>query len=291
MGKHGEPDSWGRNIGSTFVRWAFGSVIVVVIVSVAGTFIYNHFWGADQAVTNDGAIRDAKDDHDESEAPALVDVSDPGKMWLSWVSPDVVDVAKNAPDYGFPDGTDAVHVGRPRIQDDSVTTVVSFDLTGNHFSTVRMTGLTAVVDERRTAPDGTVYFVRPQGDKLKGEATFDLGNSDLVDGVDAESSRSYLDVHTVTLDENESVGFNAEVVAPPDSDIDFHFEVSFDTGQRVTVDNEGSPFRIVSYPRSVQRAYMMAFDSTPDGGFGDEGIFPCDWPSECEMYANNRAPR
>lgn len=269
----------------------------MILVSIAGTLGYNRLFGASQAVTNEEALQEEKDRADTGNAPVTATVTNAGDMWKSWLSPQILDVAQDAPNYGYPGDEMAVNVGRPRASDDHAQTSVTLDLTGLHNTTVRVTGFRAVVDERTTPPNGTIYFVRPQGDSPKGVAAFDFGDdSDPVDGkvapVDGVADgRKYLDVNTVTIAKDETVGFVALMSVPPNTDLRYHFEFDFDTGETVSVYNDDAPFRLVSYPDTADRGYMNAYAGTPGGGYGDAGIFPCDWPGECQEYANNLAPR
>ena len=155
---------------------------------------------------------------------------------------------------------------------------MSFDLTGIHRTATKITRIRAVIDEQRPVPTGTVYYAVPQGIGEKDIMVFDLGSPDLdartQDEDRAPTWEHYIDKKVTTLAGGESIGFMADVLAPQfGADIRYHLEICFAAGPPVTIYNDaGTPFRIVGYPRTAQRAYIAAgsehhaWPSYPDYG-------------------------
>jgi hypothetical protein len=149
----------------------------------------------------------------------------------------------------------------------------------------------AVIDERRSVGSGTVYYTVPQGDTAKGTPVFDLGSADLnarvQDQYGAPTAVHYVAARTLTVHMDETIGFRVTVFAPFFGyDTRYHFEIDFDTGPPVHVyADDGSPFRIVSYPTTAQRGYVTAGD-----GYDEWAVYPCAWPGQCVANAIGRWP-
>jgi hypothetical protein len=86
-----------------------------------------------------------------------------------------------------------------------------------------------------------------------------------------------------TVGEHESVGFRALILAPPNSDIRYHFEVTFDSGKTAAIDDGGKPFRIVSFPTSPARVFVPT--SLTSGG--PTGLYQCQWKAHCDESYNS----
>lgn len=296
MGRHFRPLSRVgelRDGTKTVIRWFFGAVVVVVVVAVLGNFVYDRFFGTEQAVKNQKAIEDDQAAHDNVTDTAKINVVNAGDMSLGWTSPDDIAVHPRAADYGFPSDGRAVHVGTPTSDELNGSTTVVLTLTGQHYASSRVTDFKLIVDSSTAAPDGTMFFFRGQGDTPMGEVGFDISKNALdarmmKSDIDVSTDR-YLDHRNVTVkkDEDEPSGFRALVIAPPDSDLRYHFQFTFDNGKSQNVYNNGQPFRLITYPAKARHAYTLAHAGSLNG---DTIVTPCDWPAGCQQLAHGVVP-
>lgn len=291
MPKHGVPDSVAKNLSIIFSKWLWG-LLAAVVVAVSGSLAYGYWFAPRQAVQEDRAVEaDKRAQDSQLNPPVKVAVSAPGKPWPAWVSPELLDVDASAvATYGFPGDEVAVHIGKPVdpavLGDGYVSSIVSFDLTGLSNSATRLTSIKVVVDEQKAAPSGTLLYALPQGDSAKGDLGVDLGSEDLevramYDG--ALGDASYLSERTVTIAKDESIGFQAYIFAPPNSDFLYHLEIAFDSGKKANVDNDGKPFRIVSFPDQPQRAYVPTMPTAE----APLGLHECRWKEGCKVSFNS----
>lgn len=303
MPRHGEPDSRARNMLGAAARVVMVSVVLAVVTAVFGTWLYEHYYGAKQAVVNERRIAEDKSSTD-SRSPAVRVYLDQGPSdWPSWLSSDEIDIppgqTRGIANTGQPTDRQVVNTAMPfnhHSQTSQVSSLISFTLTGLHNNPVRITGIKAVIDAQRPPPAGTVYYAVPQGAGGKEDFAIDFGSPDLnariQDDEGAPTTVHYLSKRTVTLSKGESVGFNAMMIAPfYGTDIDFHLAFSFDDKSTVNVyDSTGKPFRIVGYPSQAKRGYVTAKDGPEDPEARNYGIYPCTWPKECRSNALGEWP-
>ncbi len=296
MGRHFRPLSRVgefRDGTKRFIKWLFGAVVVVVAVAVLGNLAYDRFFGSDQAVKNQKAVEGDQAAHDKATDTAKINVVNAGDMSPGWTSPDDIAVDPYTTDYGFPGDGRAVHVGAPTTDELNGSTTVVLTLTGQHYASSRITNFRVVVDSLTSAPDGTMFLFRGQGDTPMGGVGFDISKNALdariMKSDNEVSTDRYLDHHNVTVkkDEDEPPGFRALIIAPPDSDLKYHFQFTFDNGKSQDVYNNGQSFRLVTYPAAARRAYTLAHAGSFNGNMI---ITPCDWPAGCQQLANGVVP-
>lgn len=272
------------------LRWLWVSVVLVIALSVAGTFAYNRYFGADQAVRNQDALDENQRQHDRETDTAAITVVAAGDMTPGWASSAALDVDAHAPDWGFPGTEDAAQVGAPTAPDalDGSTTV-AIVLSGQHYQQARLTEFTLIVDSRTQAPAGTAFFWRGQGDSPMGGVGFDVAKDALeariLKGPNEVSTDKYLQFRNVTLmrDDPSPPSYRALVIAPPDTDLRYHFHFSFDNGKSQDLYNtDGKPFRLVTYPTHAQRGYTLAHVGSYNG---ETVTTPCGWPAGCQSLA------
>lgn len=302
MPRHGEPDSRFWNFANS-MRVVVAGIVVSVIAGVLGSFLYNHYLGAKQAVVNDRRIVEDKILTD-AQTPAVRVYLDQGPTaWASWSSNEEIDIPpgqlRGTTETGLPADGSAVHPEMPYTHDmqtSQVTTWFAFTITGLRNNPVRVTSIKAVIDAQRPPPAGTVFYAVPQGAAEKQDFAIDFGSPDLnarlqtAEGV--PTSVHYLNTKTLTLAKGESIGFNAMIVAPfYGIDIDYHLEFAFDDNSTVNVrDANGKSFRIVSYPIQAKRGYITAKDGPDNPQVDNFAIYPCTWPTECRNNAFRNWP-
>lgn len=297
MSRHGKPDSRAYNV----IQWCMSHVALTiglaVIASLAATLLNQHFFAKDAAAVNDRSVTDHREAADRNSAPARTFLAKTPAPWASWVSNSTIDIAPGAitgiGETGFP-RRGAIPVDMPfthHLQTSQVASTLAFDLTGLRSVGAHVTSIKAVVDSRAPTPTGTVYYAVPQGATGREDFAIDFGSDDLnariQDDEGAPTPVHYLNKRLVTVTKGETVGFNAVVVAPfYGEEIRYHLEVAFDDGSFVEIrNNDGSPFRIVSYPQQAERGYVTA-----NAGSDNWGIFPCDWPRQCQANALRNWP-
>ena len=272
------------------LRWLWISVGLVIVLSVLGTLTYNRFFGADQAVRNQDALDEHQRQHDRDTDTAAITVVTSGDMTPGWASGAVLDIDSYAPNWGFPGSPDSTRVGAPTSSDQlDGSTTVAIALKGEHYQQARLTSFSLVVDSQTPAPAGTAFFWRGQGDSPMGAVGFDLSKGALdariLKNQSEVSTDKYLDFHNVTVkrDDPNPPSYRALVIAPPNTDLRYHFRFEFDNGKSQELFNAGGePFRLVTYPTHPQRAYTLAHVGSPNG---DTVTTPCEWPTGCQNLA------
>ncbi|WP_182357230.1 hypothetical protein [Tomitella gaofuii] len=260
----------------------------------------NSYSSNKNAVQADKAVSEARHKEDSTGMPAEVQFIAPDRgptnPWPGWVSADKLQVPSGSPSNYIPSHGTVIHVGRPTMFTKGGVTYrdyaqlgITFDLKGVTNYPVKLTSLEAVVMSQTPAPDGTVYCVYPQGSSLRGDIVFDLSVGADHNAFSTEYGTDmldrYLDNHVVTIDRSEYIGFNAIAFTPPDTDTTFLIRACFDTMKCVNVDDNGVPFRLVSYPTATDNAFVTAY---PQGsGIDAMGIYPCRYPSECASSMNS----
>lgn len=208
-----------------------------------------------------------------------------------WVSDQIINIFPSAmkSDFGFPGDDKAVKVPRQAptgphgepSNGDYFATTFAFDLRGTSNDPIKVTSIEYVDFEQDAAPTGTLLYLLPQGDQRKGEFGIDLtygadSNAHMLDQ-DGLLGDQYTNTNTVSLTKTEYVGFRVKAFAPENTDTRFRLRIHFDNGRNVVVDNNGKPFRIVTYPRTVDRAYTV----TALRAGGTQGIYECRWTQGC----------
>lgn len=137
------------------------SVVLAVVTAVSGTWLYEHYYGAKQAVVNERRIAEDKSSTD-SRSPAVRVYLDQGPSdWPSWLSSDEIDIppgqTRGIANTGQPTDRQVVNTAMPfnhHSQTSQVSSLISFTLTGLHNNPVRITGIKAVIDAQRPPPSG-----------------------------------------------------------------------------------------------------------------------------------------
>jgi hypothetical protein len=267
------------------------SVMLTIVVGVAGNWAYNEWFAPGQDLRKQHAIEEANRQAEQRTAAAQASVEARRNDGGPWVSeqvidlPIMVDITDLTNANGYP-GDDRAHWA-PGVLPNAVSghDSLKLTLTSMRENTARIVSIKAVIDEQKPAPGGTVFYAMPQGTTSNDELAFDFSSNDLEaraistsDAANDDDHRElhdrYFDLHTVTLAKGESVGYRIDTFGPTfDKNIGFHIEVTFDSGPPLEVyDNGKKLFRFVSYPRTAQRAYTYSFTD------GHTGRYPCRWP-------------
>lgn len=303
MPQHGRPDSRVRNSLAYVAEKVVIVVIVGVIGGIVGTWAYNHYFGAEQAVVNEHEISADKDQIDQETPPAIISIDQEPPQWAAWLSDDLIDIPpgqdRRMGNNGSPNDGREIAADMPFTHDfqtSQVSSGLAFTITGNHNTPVRVTKIRAVIDDKQPPPSGTVFYAVPQGATDKQDFAIDFGSTDLDarmqndDGVPMRVH--YLDRKAITLNKGESVSFKVTTVAPIYGvNIAYHLELTFDNSSAVSVrSNSGKPFKIVSYPIVAQRGYITVADQNDGMDDEDFAIYPCSWPEQCRNNALGRWP-
>jgi hypothetical protein len=259
-------------------------VLVPIATGLVAAWVYARFFRARADLAANKSVTAAHDREDNAIPAATLHLTQSPIPGVGWVSDEIIDIPLDTEpgvyNTRFPGHDRAILADFPFSANgvDYVRTWMSFDLTGIHRTATKITRIRAVIDEQRPVPTGTVYYAVPQGIGEKDIMVFDLGSPDLdartQDEDRAPTWEHYIDKKVTTLAGGESIGFMADVLAPQfGADIRYHLEICFAAGPPVTIYNDaGTPFRIVGYPRTAQRAYIAAgsehhaWPSYPDYG-------------------------
>jgi hypothetical protein len=276
-----------------------GSVVLTIIVGIAGNWAYNHWFASGQTLRNEQAVEQAKSAADQETVAAKSSVEPHRNEGGPWVSPEAIDIPIK-PNIsglqnhsGYPGDGRAFLAAAPdgvNAQATRADSYLKFTLTGTHNTPARIVSMTAVIDERQEPPTGTVFFAVRQGTTANDQLGFDFESNDLnaraFENGKLTADR-YLDLHTVTLAKGESVGYFINTFAPIFGiNIKYHIEVTFDSGPPLEIyDDGGKPFQIVSYPRTAQRGYTYG-----ETGVNTLGLYPCSWPTQCMNNAQQPWP-
>ena len=276
-------------------------IIVGVVSGLTVLFLGQHFWGIDSAIQNaqavDGAAL-AQDDNLPAAEATFVGYGERSAVnpWPGWVSSEIVDIPPGVQEFPLPPG--ATNIGRPTLavrtpNDPEHLPYVSrefvFNLKGLTKLPTMITDIEVMIASQGPAPSGTVVWYMPQGDTLRRDIGFDLtpGASRSARVIDEHGGlgENYFNERIVTLSRDEYLGYKALVFAPPDSDTEFFIRINFDNGTHVDLtDSQGENFRLTSYPRSTDRAFV---NSTPSGSYDDMGLYQCEYPAGCAWSLNS----
>jgi hypothetical protein len=251
-----------------------GPYLLAAAATTLSTYIYGQFFRARHDFVAENSVARAHRRADRKKPAALVSLTLPPTSWVSWLSDEVIELSPRS-DPGkyhnhFPGHQLAVAASLPYRANgaEQVTSRLAFDLKGTHHSAALVTRIRAVIDARRPVPNGTVFYAAPQGTTERQGLAFDLGSPDLDARIpDIEygtpTLRHYLADQSISLKSDESAGFVATIFAPfYDYEIFYHFLVNFTSGPPVTIDDNGTPFRITGYPHAARRAYF-----SPSNGY------------------------
>jgi hypothetical protein len=239
------------------IKWAKRDTVLVVVGAVIGAVLSvggTYFLAPSQEEEVQQALERERDAQDQKTPPVTVrgvsggsaadgSYASDSSIPLNGVTPPMngssADIASVLPD-AVP-----VHVPPSFTEGASsgATTYIGFTLKGQHHKTVRITDINVVVINRKPAPGAT--FVYPQltehtsGLVPNVRLGFDLDSPDtsarVLDALGSRADSHYFDENTVTLKEDESLGFNVKV-ATSDCSCTYDLEVHFDDGKTVTID-------------------------------------------------------
>jgi hypothetical protein len=163
---------------------------------------------------------------------------------------------------------------------------IGFTLTGLHRSTVRLADIQVVVVGRKPAPRGTLIFYPPQGNVPNLKLGFDLDSNDTSARTVGEratvTSEDYFKNNTVTLAQNESLGFNG-IAVTGDCDCTFNLEAKFSDGSVLKIDDKGQPFRLAAYRADTARMYAPQY--VLQGSVSQSVLTSCPSMNECAQIA------
>lgn len=243
--------------------WATRDTIVAVVAAVLGSVLsvgLTFFIVPRQEVAGQRAVESERASQDRSTPPGSVTgvhggipeggsyVSDTS-IPLNGATPAMVgpwdDIASVLPDavpVKVPDGY--TNSSLPGADDE-----VNFTVRGQHHQTVRITDINVVVTERKPAPAATIVYYPPReataGMAPNIQLGFDLDSPDTsarAVGIGNNSNDDYFRQNTVTLNENESIGFESKVITRECS-CTYVLEVHFDDGNTVRIGRNTSDQR------------------------------------------------
>lgn len=278
------------------VKYLIGPIVAGVCI----VLLFQRFWGAETAIDNARALEADAQSRDNSMPAAEVSFVGYGDAsavnpWPGWVSSGVVDIPPGVKELPLPAG--ATNIGRPTLDVTDpenpeflshVSKEIVFNLKGLTSTAAMVTSIEVIIARQGAAPAGTVLWVMPQGDGLRGEIGFDLspGASAAARVINEYGGlgEMYFNQRTVTLDRDEYLGYQALIFAPPNTDTEFFIRTNFDNGTHVDLrDAAGKNFRITSYPLSAQRAFV---NSSPTGSYDEMGLYECVYPAGCAYSYN-----
>jgi hypothetical protein len=264
------------------------AAVALVILGVVLTGGFDLLSAGRQEVSGDDALT-AEKDKEDAETPALgVEGQRYSEAVLRASSTDRALSLEAVSQAVYEDGLPGeVEIGGRTYGEDpggglQVYEEFFFTLVGQHHEPVRIANITARITKEEEPPGGTVLYGSPQGANPNEVIAFDLDSDRLSartgrddSSFPVPSDQNYFDVQQVTLQMDESLTFRASAVTDR-CRCEFVLDVETPDGDVVTVDNDGTPWKISAYAPTYDRAY--AWDLTSNL------IVPCAWPQGCLSY-------
>ncbi|MGY2008425.1 hypothetical protein ACW9HC_15715 [Nocardia gipuzkoensis] len=272
-----------------------GTALLIIISVSAAVTIYLLL--PDRAVSAQHALDADREERDRATPPVRVEgVSGPPGGPASLASPSVIDldgvtldrsnVQNFVPD-GVPLGQLMTHSHEPKFSSGYSEGSLYYKLTGQNYTPVQISSITARILERNRPPSGTIVPFFPQGATEALTMGFDLDSSDVVEAKALDefglfTELDYLKTHAVTLALNETLAFEIEVRAR-ECDCKFVVDVGFADGRSLTIDDGGKPFRFVTFASSYERAYVPMYDMVDSSSAPKAKLRRCQYLDECQL--------
>jgi hypothetical protein len=270
---------------------------ILVVASVSASIVI-YLLQPDRAVAEQHAIDADREGRDGATPPVRAEsVSGPPGGPGSLASPRLIELDGVMPERAImqsliPDGlTLGQEVIDPRHPTRTLpgygTGVMYFKLTGQNFTPVQISSITAKVVERRRPPTGTIVASFPQGATEALKMGFDFSSGDIVeakvlDDFGQYTEIDYVKVHAITIALNETLAFEVDVKAQ-ECDCRFVVDVGFADGRSITVDDGGKPFHFATVAGSYERAYVPMFEPYDSSSASRSKLRACVYPDGCKM--------
>ncbi|MGY1942804.1 hypothetical protein [Nocardia asiatica] len=272
-----------------------GTALLIVISVSAVVTIYLLL--PDRAVSAQHALDADREGRDRATAPVRVEgvsgppggpasLAAPRAVEMEGVTADASTIAGLVPD-GVPLGQPMTASREPKFSAGYSEGLLHYKLTGQNYTPVQISSITARITERHRPPSGTIVPFFSQGATEALTMGFDLDSGDVAEAKALDefgrfTELDYMKTHAVTLALNETLAFEIEVRAR-ECDCRFVVDVGFADGRSVTIDDGGKPFRFVTFAGSYERAYVPMYDMVDGSLVPQAKLRRCQYPKECQM--------
>ena len=295
----------GKSSNSTLKKISvsiISSILVPVVVSVLGMYLYNKYQSGNDAIRNEQQMKDYHKAQDVKNVPAEIGA-------LRWWRHDAryfengetkQEIAKRALDRHVDAGNrDGHYLGTPQLYcnglnvaggqrcvDIAAQSSLTFTLKGVTNDPISVTRISAKIDSVKDFSPEALYYVGTQGVSANAQIGFDLGADDLEarevkDGL--ITNTDFMLQKNINVKAGDDVPITASILAPPGKEILFHIEIFFEDRDEPLIVRDGNePLRVVSYPTAsdpADKTYVPVHVENSDRQFE---LTQCSWPIQCQ---------